>query len=886
MPYRTKGVWEQGTTMGVRMLFRARVKVILAALAAWLAMGTAMQLQSIADAQAAVDVCTSGAGAGQCENPQGLAVDFATGHVYVAERGNNRVSVFDEDGSFLFAFGWGVRDGVSGELQKCTATTGCHKGIGGSNSGQFAGPRWIAVDNVEGSTFLHDVYVGTENLGVQRFDAEGNFDSSFEFNSEESAECELHGTDDPLAIGAGGELYVADSKSLGEPEPGAGATYDVRIIRIASLSGECTDVVDLSDLERRVQVMTLDAGGEIYVSTGEGIRKYGTAGSLLTTIDSGIEVSGLSEGVGGHLFASQREHRVNEGGVNKVIVVYSATDTPLRRFGYDTFVSNIPGLAPFYASSVSTVFASQPGQFGQPSGVKYLTEPPPGPVVVPSSVKAPAEEVRNVRARLWAEVNPEGKATTYRFDYLPKAAYEEQGGFEGLATKSFEGELEGEADFKLHGIKQTIGCLDPETEAAQCLSPETTYRWQAVAMNEDGEGNAPVDGGEFTTRPPIEILATYATEAGTDSAHLWAQVNPLGIAATGRLEYVSEATCDEDEAALGEGHCFDHATQVPAEGDTPLDFGGGEEPVIRGAEISGLLPATAYRYRVVVDNPLVEPVAGKAQTVRTFPTAQTRPCPENDAYRSGAGAYLPDCRAYEMVSPVEKNNGDVVVQGEATSNLPATIERSAVSGDKLTYGSATAFGDAISSSYTSQYIAGRASGAHPEAGWASHAINPPREGTLEVFSLDGEFKAFSPDLCETWLRSTAEPTLAPGAIPAYGNLYRRENCGPGADTYTPLTTIAPPNADTIGYELDLQGVSADGSAVLFAASDNLSGTKAPHLPGESAPGCWRPGRRGKRRPGLPSSGGGRRSPCWRKRTSRRGPARETWSSSRVRRASA
>ena len=45
---------------------------------------------------------------GQCKQPRGLAVDESSGRTYVADRGNDRVDVFDEAGAFLFSFGEGV----------------------------------------------------------------------------------------------------------------------------------------------------------------------------------------------------------------------------------------------------------------------------------------------------------------------------------------------------------------------------------------------------------------------------------------------------------------------------------------------------------------------------------------------------------------------------------------------------------------------------------------------------------------------------------------------------------------------------------------------------------------------------------------------------------
>jgi hypothetical protein len=51
-------------------------------------------------------------------------------------QGNQRVSVFDEDGNFLHAFGWGADTGAAA-LEVCTTVSGCQAGIEGSGAGQL-----------------------------------------------------------------------------------------------------------------------------------------------------------------------------------------------------------------------------------------------------------------------------------------------------------------------------------------------------------------------------------------------------------------------------------------------------------------------------------------------------------------------------------------------------------------------------------------------------------------------------------------------------------------------------------------------------------------------------------------------------------------------------
>ena len=88
-----------------------------------------------------------GTGDGQFFNPYGVDVDSA-GNVWVVERNGDRVQKFDKDGNFLFKFG---------SL--------------GAGEGQFNFPRMIAVDK----DLKYAYVVDSNNNRVQKFDINGNF---------------------------------------------------------------------------------------------------------------------------------------------------------------------------------------------------------------------------------------------------------------------------------------------------------------------------------------------------------------------------------------------------------------------------------------------------------------------------------------------------------------------------------------------------------------------------------------------------------------------------------------------------------------------------------------------------------------------------------------
>lgn len=77
--------------------------------------------------------------AGSFDFPGGMAVNEATGDVYVADvhnnDGGNRIQQFTADGDFIRAWGWGVATGAN-VLEVCTAS--CLPGIAGSGEGQLS----------------------------------------------------------------------------------------------------------------------------------------------------------------------------------------------------------------------------------------------------------------------------------------------------------------------------------------------------------------------------------------------------------------------------------------------------------------------------------------------------------------------------------------------------------------------------------------------------------------------------------------------------------------------------------------------------------------------------------------------------------------------------
>ncbi len=121
---------------------------------------------------------SSGTGNGQFKAMKGLAVD-PSGHVWVADSGNNRVQEFTSEGTFVRTFG-----------------------SSGTGNGQFKEPEGIAVD-ASGDVWVADTY----NNRLQEFSSEGVYIKTL--GSSGSGNGQFN---DPssLAFDPSGDLYVLD----------------------------------------------------------------------------------------------------------------------------------------------------------------------------------------------------------------------------------------------------------------------------------------------------------------------------------------------------------------------------------------------------------------------------------------------------------------------------------------------------------------------------------------------------------------------------------------------------------------------------------------------------------------------------------------------------
>jgi hypothetical protein len=340
------------------------------------------------------------------------------------------------------------------------------------------------------------------------------------------------------------------------------------------------------------------------------------------------------------------------------------------------------------------------------------------------------------------------------------------------------------------------------------LTPGLLYHVELIAANAGGKETAgPIT---FTTEAePPTIDSTFATAVSETEATLGAKVNPGGASTTTHFDYIT------DEEFKVDGNSFGAGTEKTLE-STPIGSGVEDQPA--EAEAIGLEADTVYRYRVVATN--AKSPSGTPGPAKAFHTTAAASgfsgCPNEAVRRQNNSTGLADCRAYEMVSPVDK--GGYAAYPEE-GNLPAQVS---TSGDALAYRSLGAFpGAQGSTAAESAHVGTRTSEGWQNSEWTPPAPNPK---PIRAYIID---YAFSADLTEAILRVPLTP-LTPDATPYMRNLFHRDpegayslvNANP--PTLTPEDLCEPESlldCWLFGYDNSaFAGASGDFSQVLFESN--------------------------------------------------------------------
>jgi hypothetical protein len=232
------------------------------------------------------------------------------------------------------------------------------------------------------------------------------------------------------------------------------------------------------------------------------------------------------------------------------------------------------------------------------------------------------------------------------------------------------------------------------------------------------------------------IGGVWASAVFSNSGRLSAEVNPNGLFSTYHFDYITKAAYDANVAAAKDP--FSAAARIPSVADA--NIGSGTSFLTVTQLLFGLQADTAYRYRIVTKNTATSTGPTQAFLTQIVPSG-TDSCANATAREQSAAknSEVADCRGWEMVSPIDKNGGEVAGPGGLYGG---GVLQAAAQGGSVTYGSEASFAGGQGAPPASQYLAGRTGG-----GWSTENLTAPIfSGTYDAVDQGVPYQLFSADL--------------------------------------------------------------------------------------------------------------------------------------------
>jgi hypothetical protein len=510
--------------------------------------------------------------------------------------------------------------------------------------------------------------------------------------------------------------------------------------------------------------------GKIYVGTPTKVKVFGPAAIVPDAITEAADpITKTTATLNGAVGAA--------GGTPATCVFQYTTEAAFGEHGFEG-ASEKPcnPAGPFTGAGTTAVSAVATGLSGMEAGYRFrilatssngsnggqaLSFATPGAVNVRTD---PATSVTDSGATLNGTVNPEGtELEECSFEYGTGQSY----GSTVPCAESITAIGSGNSPVPVH--------------ADLSLTGGTEYHFRLTGKSELGSS----EGADksFKTKGP-SVISESIDGVTESSVTFHATINPNGFDTSYVFEYVTEADF--------EGNGFTDATSVPAGGESA---GAGSGNVEVSATADGLDPQTSYRFRVAASS--ADGITNSA--ARSFATTGAAPvfgsCP-NDLFRTGPSAKLPDCRAYEQVTPTDKFGSDAY-------GGPSTVEASAA-GDGITSYTFSGFPNSSGFQYANSFLSRFAGGE-----WSTAGLNPPPS-----YGDVAEVLAWTPDLRLTFAR-TVDLNLGFGGF----NLVMRDS----ADGTR--TVVLPQTAGSGKFTLG--GAFDDDSKVVFEADGSVPVSSGP-----------------------------------------------------------
>ncbi len=442
--------------------------------------------------------------AGSFGKAEGLAVDSASGAVYVADRANNVVDEFKVNGSGEYKYVCQITGSVVPSASECAGLAGSATPAGGFS---FEEPASLAVDNSGSASDPSngDLYVLDKGHDViDKFDPNGEYITQL---SEAEGQPRFEGPDG-IAVDSSGVLwlYLEGNWTV------AGFSDAQTNEYFTSRNAQATGFAEPG--------LAVDSGDGFYVvhDSSRLVAKVSSAGEVLQNEVGGVTAAGVAADL------SNDDVFIDSG---SLVSEFDSAGDRLVQFGAAQLASGGPG-AVAVDPVVGTVYVAN-----ATDGKVYVFAATPGPRVTTQS----ATGVEGTAATLNATVDPVGSDTTYRFEYGTTTGYGQSAPAAPVDAGS--------------GMSPVPVCI-----ALSGLQAGTTYHYRVVASNANG-GPMHSGDGTFTTLPSPAITGALAVNVTGGSADLRAQIDPLGYDTTYRFEYGTSTAYGTDvpvpDADIGAG---------------------------------------------------------------------------------------------------------------------------------------------------------------------------------------------------------------------------------------------------------------------------------------------------------------------------------------------
>jgi hypothetical protein len=591
---------------------------------------------------------------------RGIAVDQSSGDFYVTDEFNRVVDRFNLKNEYLSALG------VSGG----------------------PGPEGVAVDS-SGHVYVVEAGGG----GVHEFDSKGTQTGL------------IAGTPSgQIAVDSEGNVYVAGGAGVDEFDSSGSLVDETHtFVRASSKPNESFGDAFGVALNAAGDMYVSDLGQGVVDAFGPSVLVPGVGGEAATGVsDHAASLHGMVNPEGTEVGSCEFEYRTAaepEYGHHSIECSPSTPYTGIVDVSVGATLSELAANTTYFYRLVASNAKGAEGGAGYGAEESFRT--PGAPTVEGVSAEVnPTEKAGQTSATLKALIDPDGRETTYTFEYGETASYGTSIPIPPAAIGS--GEAFAPVAAELSGLK--VG---------------TSYHYRVSATNEFG--TVPSADETFSTLPAVLIETESASNVAATSATLEALIDPLGSSATCEFQYVTDASF----------HAGGYAAAVTVPCPAGLGEGEGEPGVPTSVHVQGLTANTTYHYRVKATS--FATVEGADHTFTTQAVGETPP--------------LPDGRQWELVSPPDKRGA--LLEGLAND---AALQ-AAAGGGAMSYYAVGA---------TESQPQGQAEGAQVlsmrgAAGWSSQDIATPHAGAVgSPFSGvrgAGEYYLFSEDLS----RSLAEP---------------------------------------------------------------------------------------------------------------------------------